>query len=60
MVIGLATAFPIILVMMLSTLDIADVMNAGWPALDLLYQVTQNKAVTIGLTIVVIVIYICA
>ncbi|KAH8702251.1 amino acid/polyamine transporter I [Talaromyces proteolyticus] len=57
MVIGLVTAFPIILVFMFSMSNMTDVMNARWPAVELLYQVSQSKSITIGLTILLIVIY---
>jgi hypothetical protein len=59
MAIGLATAFPIVMAFMFSMTDMDKVMNASWPAVELLYQVTRSKAVTVALTVLLIVIYAC-
>lgn len=59
MAIGLATAFPIVMGFMFSMTDMDKVMNASWPAVELLYQVTRSKAVTVALTVLLIVIYAC-
>ncbi|KAH8693796.1 amino acid/polyamine transporter I [Talaromyces proteolyticus] len=57
MAIGLVTAFPIIVVCMLSVKDTSDIMSAGWPALEMLYQISESKAVTVALSILLILIY---
>lgn len=59
MLIGLLTAFPLVLAFMFSMTDMTSVMNANWPAVELLYQVTGSKACTITLTVLLIVIYAC-
>ncbi|KAL2681434.1 hypothetical protein Neosp_009045 [[Neocosmospora] mangrovei] len=57
MAIGLATAFPIILVFMLVMKDMDLTMNSGMPAVELLYQATGSRSATVGLTIYLIIIY---
>lgn len=59
MAIGLATAFPIMLVFMLVMKDMDLTMNSGMPAVELLYQATGSRSATVGLTIYLIIIYAC-
>lgn len=59
MAIGLFTAFPIILAFMFSVRDVSEVTSHGWPAVELLYQVTGNKAATVALTVLLTLIYVC-
>jgi hypothetical protein len=47
------------MVFMFSMTDMDKVMNASWPAVELLYQVTRSEAVTVALTVLLIVIYAC-
>lgn len=59
MAIGVMTAFPLILVMMLSMSDIDAVLNAQIPYGELFYQITGNKVVTIIMMCWVILVLFC-
>lgn len=59
MLIGCLTSVPIIVAAMFTTTDFTEVMNSGFPAVQLVYQVTGNRPLTIFLGAWLIVIYAC-
>lgn len=59
MLIGLLTSVPVVVAGMFSMTDMTAVMNAGFPAADLMYQATGNRPVTIFLSAWLIVVYAC-
>ncbi|KAI1628725.1 amino acid/polyamine transporter I [Exophiala viscosa] len=58
MLIGFVTCVPIMVVFMFVMKDMDKIMNAGFPAAELLYEATGNRPVTIFLTVWLILIYI--
>jgi hypothetical protein len=59
MLTGTLTAVPIMVVAMFTISDPDRVMNASFPAAELIYQVTDNRSLTIFLSVWLIVIYAC-
>ncbi|CRL28604.1 Amino acid/polyamine transporter I [Penicillium camemberti] len=55
--IGLCTAVPLLAVLIVAMKDMDRVMNAGMPAVELLYQVTGSTRVTVALSVLLTVIY---
>ncbi|KAK5049451.1 hypothetical protein LTR84_004380 [Exophiala bonariae] len=60
MLIGIMTAVPIIVASMFTISDMTGVMNSGFPAVELMYQATGNRPLTIFLAVWLIVIYASA
>ncbi|CAG8145989.1 unnamed protein product [Penicillium salamii] len=59
MFIGLATALSLFVVLMLFVVDMDAVRTSPLPSLELIYQVTGNREVTLGIFILLLIIY-CA
>jgi uncharacterized membrane protein YkvI len=59
MLTGTLTAVPVMVVAMFTISDPDAVMNASFPAIELIYQVTGNRPLTIFLSVWLIVIYAC-
>ncbi|OQE01479.1 hypothetical protein PENSOL_c004G11758 [Penicillium solitum] len=55
--IGLCTAVPLLAVLIVAMKDMDRVMNAGMPAVELLYQATGSTRVTVALSVLLTVIY---
>ncbi|OQE12147.1 hypothetical protein PENVUL_c001G10241 [Penicillium vulpinum] len=55
--IGICTAVPLLAVLMVSMKDMDQVMKAGMPAVELLYQATGSTRVTVALNILWTIIY---
>lgn len=60
MLIGLLTSLPIMVAAMFTTTDYTKVMNSAFPAVELVYQATGNRPLTIFLGVWLIIIYACA
>ncbi|KAJ5107336.1 hypothetical protein N7456_004011 [Penicillium angulare] len=59
MSIGLFTVFSLLTVLMLFQIDMDAVRSAALPSLELIYQVTGSRSVTLGYFILLFVIYTC-
>lgn len=59
MLIGLLTSVPVVVAGMFAMTNMTDVMNSGFPAVDLMYQATGNRPLTIFLAAWLIVVYAC-
>ncbi|KAB8262170.1 choline transporter [Aspergillus pseudonomiae] len=57
MMIGLLTCLPVFIVFMYFTIDMEAVREAPLPSLELVYQITGSRSVTLGLFILLWVIY---
>ncbi|KAJ5775639.1 amino acid/polyamine transporter I [Penicillium nucicola] len=57
MAIGLCTAIPMITIIVVTAKDMEKVMNAGMPAIEVVYQPTGSKRVTIALSVLLTIIY---
>lgn len=57
MAIGLVTALPIILVFMFAMQDMDKVMNSTMPAIEVMYQATGSRTVTIVMSVLLILVY---
>lgn len=55
--IGLCTAVPLLAVLLIAMKDMDKVMNSGMPAMELLYQTTGSRRVTVALGVLLIIIY---
>jgi len=60
MLIGLLTGLPIMIAAMFTTTDYTKVMNAGFPAVELIYQATGNRTLTMFLGGLLIMVMACA
>ncbi|CAG7934397.1 unnamed protein product [Penicillium olsonii] len=60
MIIGLVTALSLFIVLMLFSIDMDAVKNSPLPSLELIYQVIGNREVTLGLFVMLLVIYCVA
>jgi choline transport protein len=59
MLTGTLTAIPIMVAAMFTISDPERVMNASFPAVELIYQVTGNRSLAIFLSVWLIVIFAC-
>lgn len=59
MLIGFLTSVPIVVAGMFTLTNMTDVMNSGFPAVELMYQATGNRPLTIFLAVWLIVVYAC-
>ncbi|KAJ5820639.1 hypothetical protein N7474_006230 [Penicillium riverlandense] len=57
MLIGFLTSVPIVVASMFTMTNMTEVMNSGFPAVELMYQVTGNRPLTIFLAAWLIVVY---
>ncbi|OQE92573.1 hypothetical protein PENNAL_c0007G05151 [Penicillium nalgiovense] len=55
--IGLCTAVPLLAVLIIAMKDMDEVMNAGMPAVELLYQATGSTRVTVALSVLLTIVY---
>jgi choline transport protein len=55
--IGLCTAVPLLAVLIVAMKDMDEVMNAGMPAVELLYQATGSTRVTVALSVLLTIVY---
>jgi hypothetical protein len=59
MLTGTLTAVPIMVVAMFTISDTDRVMNASFPAAELIYQVTGSRSLTIFVSVWLIIIFAC-
>jgi choline transport protein len=57
MLIAVFTAVPMMIAAMFKIRDVDAVMNSGFPAVELMYQATGNRTLTIVMSVWLIIVY---